>query len=75
MNKSNILLLGPNGCGKTLLAQSLAELLCSICIVDATSLTEAGYVGEDVETIIQKLLQSCTLMWRKHKRELSILMK
>lgn len=60
MSKSNILLLGPTGCGKTLLAQSLAELLhVPFVIVDATSLTEAGYVGEDVETILQKLLQSC----------------
>ena len=60
MNKSNILLLGPTGCGKTLLAQSLADLLqVPFVIVDATSLTEAGYVGEDVETIIQKLLQKC----------------
>jgi len=60
MNKSNILLLGPTGCGKTLLAQSLADLLhVPFTIVDATSLTEAGYVGEDVETIIQKLLQAC----------------
>ena len=60
MNKSNILLLGPTGCGKTLLAQSLADLLhVPFTIVDATSLTEAGYVGEDVETIIHKLLQKC----------------
>jgi ATP-dependent Clp protease ATP-binding subunit ClpX len=60
MNKSNILLLGPTGCGKTLLAQSLAALLhVPFCIVDATSLTEAGYVGEDVETIVQRLLQAC----------------
>ena len=60
MNKSNILLLGPTGCGKTLLAQSLADLLhVPFVIADATSLTEAGYVGEDVETILQKLLQSC----------------
>ena len=60
MGKSNILLLGPTGSGKTLLAQSLAELLhVPFAIVDATSLTEAGYVGDDVETIIQRLLQAC----------------
>jgi ATP-dependent Clp protease ATP-binding subunit ClpX len=58
--KSNILLLGPTGSGKTLLAQTLAEKLhVPFALVDATSLTEAGYVGEDVETIIQKLLQNC----------------
>ncbi|MDC3181128.1 ATP-dependent Clp protease ATP-binding subunit ClpX [Gammaproteobacteria bacterium] len=58
--KSNILLLGPTGSGKTLLAQTLAEKLhVPFALVDATSLTEAGYVGEDVEIIIQKLLQSC----------------
>ncbi len=69
MNKSNILLLGPTGCGKTLLAQSLAELLhVPFAIVDATSLTEAGYVGEDVESIIQKLLQSCEFDVEKAQR-------
>ncbi|MEC7031027.1 MAG: ATP-dependent Clp protease ATP-binding subunit ClpX [Pseudomonadota bacterium] len=69
MNKSNILLLGPTGCGKTLLAQSLADLLhVPFAIVDATSLTEAGYVGEDVETIIQKLLQSCDFDVEKAQR-------
>ncbi len=69
MNKSNILLLGPTGCGKTLLAQSLAELLhVPFTIVDATSLTEAGYVGEDVETIIQKLLQNCEFDVEKAQR-------
>ena len=56
--KSNILLIGPTGCGKTLLAQTLARLLdVPFTIADATTLTEAGYVGEDVENIIQKLLQ------------------
>ena len=59
LQKSNILLLGPTGCGKTLLAQTLAKLLSvPFTIVDATTLTEAGYVGEDVENIILKLLQS-----------------
>src|SRR6187401_1660730 len=58
--KSNILLVGPTGSGKTLLAQTLARLLnVPFVIADATTLTEAGYVGEDVENIIQKLLQSC----------------
>ena len=58
--KSNILLIGPTGSGKTLLAQTLARLLdVPFIIADATTLTEAGYVGEDVENIIQKLLQKC----------------
>ena len=60
LSKSNILLLGPTGSGKTLLAQTLARLLdVPFTIADATTLTEAGYVGEDVENIIQKLLQNC----------------
>ena len=60
LNKSNILLIGPTGCGKTLLAETLARLLdVPFTIADATTLTEAGYVGEDVENIIQKLLQKC----------------
>ena len=59
IEKSNILLLGPTGSGKTLLAKTLARLLdVPFCIVDATTLTEAGYVGEDVENIILRLLQS-----------------
>src|SRR5678816_413795 len=59
LQKSNILLIGPTGTGKTLLAQTLARLLSvPFCIVDATTLTEAGYVGEDVENIILKLLQN-----------------
>jgi len=59
LQKSNILLIGPTGTGKTLLAQTLARILSvPFCIVDATSLTEAGYVGEDVETILLRLLQS-----------------
>ncbi len=58
--KSNILMIGPTGCGKTLLAETLARLLnVPFTIADATTLTEAGYVGEDVENIIQKLLQKC----------------
>src|SRR5712671_1611090 len=60
LTKSNILLIGPTGSGKTLLAQTLARLLdVPFVIADATTLTEAGYVGEDVENIIQKLLQKC----------------
>ena len=59
LQKSNILLLGPTGSGKTLLAQTLARILnVPFCIADATSLTEAGYVGEDVENVIVSLLQN-----------------
>ncbi|HEX9900845.1 MAG TPA: ClpX C4-type zinc finger protein, partial [Candidatus Methylomirabilis sp.] len=58
LTKSNILLIGPTGCGKTLLAQTLAKILdVPFTIADATTLTEAGYVGEDVENIILRLLQ------------------
>ena len=58
LQKSNILLVGPTGCGKTLLAQSLAEMLeVPFAVADATTLTEAGYVGEDVENILLRLLQ------------------
>ena len=60
LSKSNILLIGPTGCGKTLLAETLARMLnVPFGMADATTLTEAGYVGEDVENIIQKLLQNC----------------
>ena len=60
LSKSNILLVGPTGSGKTLLAETLARILgVPFTVADATTLTEAGYVGEDVENIIQKLLQKC----------------
>jgi ATP-dependent Clp protease ATP-binding subunit ClpX len=60
LQKSNVLLMGPTGSGKTLMAQTLARILdVPFTIVDATTLTEAGYVGEDVENIIQKILQKC----------------
>ena len=60
--KSNIMLIGPTGCGKTLLAQTLARILdVPFTMADATTLTEAGYVGEDVENIILKLLQAANI--------------
>ena len=60
LGKSNVLLIGPTGCGKTLLAETLARMLkVPFAIADATTLTEAGYVGEDVENILHKLLQNC----------------
>jgi ATP-dependent Clp protease ATP-binding subunit ClpX len=69
IQKSNILLLGPTGCGKTLLAQTLAKLLnVPFAIADATTLTEAGYVGEDVENILLKLLQSANYDVQKAER-------
>ncbi|CAL4326531.1 ATP-dependent protease ATP-binding subunit ClpX [Buchnera aphidicola] len=72
LGKSNILLIGPTGSGKTLLAQTLAKLLdVPFTIADATTLTEAGYVGEDVENVIQKLLQKCK--YNVKKAELGII--
>jgi ATP-dependent Clp protease ATP-binding subunit ClpX len=69
LSKSNILLIGPTGSGKTLLAQTLArQLNVPFVMADATTLTEAGYVGEDVENIIQKLLQSCNYEVEKAQR-------
>ncbi|MDP3559959.1 MAG: ATP-dependent Clp protease ATP-binding subunit ClpX [Legionellaceae bacterium] len=69
LGKSNILLIGPTGSGKTLLAQTLARYLnVPFTIADATTLTEAGYVGEDVENIIQKLLQNCDYDVQKAQR-------
>ena len=69
LTKSNILLIGPTGSGKTLLAQTMARMLnVPFVMADATTLTEAGYVGEDVENIIQKLLQSCEYDVEKAQR-------
>ena len=69
LSKSNILLVGPTGSGKTLLAQTMARMLnVPFVIADATTLTEAGYVGEDVENIIQKLLQNCNYEVDKAQR-------
>ncbi|HHW15201.1 MAG TPA: ATP-dependent Clp protease ATP-binding subunit ClpX [Firmicutes bacterium] len=69
LQKSNILLLGPTGCGKTLLAQTLAKILnVPFAIADATSLTEAGYVGEDVENILLKLIQNADYDIEKAER-------
>lgn len=69
IQKSNVLLLGPTGCGKTLLAQTLAKILkVPFAIADATTLTEAGYVGEDVENILLKLIQSADYDVKKAER-------
>ena len=69
LGKSNILLIGPTGSGKTLLAETLARMLdVPFTMADATTLTEAGYVGEDVENIIQKLLQKCDYDVEKAER-------
>ncbi|MBP7836796.1 MAG: ATP-dependent Clp protease ATP-binding subunit ClpX, partial [Candidatus Fonsibacter sp.] len=69
ISKSNVLLIGPTGCGKTLLAQTLAKILdVPFTMADATTLTEAGYVGEDVENIILKLLQAADYNVEKAQR-------
>jgi ATP-dependent Clp protease ATP-binding subunit ClpX len=69
LEKSNILLIGPTGCGKTLLAQTLARMLdVPFCIADATALTEAGYVGEDVENILLRLIQAAEYDMQRAER-------
>ncbi len=69
LEKSNILLIGPTGCGKTLLAQTLARILdVPFCIADATALTEAGYVGEDVENILLRLIQAADFDIRRAEK-------
>jgi len=76
LSKSNILLIGPTGVGKTFLAQNLAKLLnVPFAIADATSLTEAGYVGEDVENILLRLIQAANTTWRVLSGALFILMR
>ncbi len=76
LSKSNIALIGPTGSGKTLLAQTLARLLnVPFAIADATSLTEAGYVGEDVENILLKLIQAADYDVEKAEKASFILMK
>ncbi len=76
IEKSNILLAGPTGVGKTLIAQTLAKILdVPFAIADATTLTEAGYVGDDVETILVRLLQAADYDLPKAQKELYILMK
>lgn len=73
LQKSNILMLGPTGSGKTLLAQTLARVLnVPFAIADATTLTEAGYVGEDVENILLKIIQRLIITLNVHSAELSI---
>ena len=69
LKKANVMIIGPTGCGKTLLAETLAKMLnVPFAIADATTLTEAGYVGDDVENIIQKLLQNCDYDIEKAQR-------
>lgn len=76
LQKSNILMLGPTGSGKTLLAQTLARILdVPFAVADATSLTEAGYVGEDVENILLKLIQAADYDVEKARRVLSTSMR
>lgn len=76
LGKSNILLIGPTGSGKTLLAQTLARRLnVPFAMADATTLTEAGYVGEDVENVLQNYCKTAITIRKKQSRALSILMK
>lgn len=76
IEKSNMLMIGPTGCGKTYLVKTLAKLLdVPLAIADATSLTEAGYIGDDIESVVSKLLAAATTMWRKQNRELFLSMR
>ena len=76
LQKSNVLLLGPSGVGKTLLAQTLAKMLgVPFAIADATTLTEAGYVGEDVENILLKLIQAADFDVQKAQIGIILLMR
>ncbi len=76
IEKSNMLMIGPTGCGKTYLVKTLAKLLdVPLAIADATSLTEAGYIGDDIESVVSKFLQQQIMMWRRQSMELSLLMR
>lgn len=75
LQKSNVLLIGPTGSGKTLLAQTLARILkVPFAIADATTLTEAGYVGDDVENVLVRLIQAADYNIENAEKELFILM-
>ena len=76
IEKSNMLMIGPTGSGKTYLVKTLARLLdVPLAITDATSLTEAGYIGDDIESVVSKLLQLQTTMWRRRREGLSLSMR
>lgn len=76
IEKSNILMVGPTGCGKTYLVKTLAKILqVPLAITDATSLTEAGYIGDDVESVLSSCLPLRTMMSRKQSTALSLSMR
>ena len=76
IEKSNMLMIGPTGCGKTYLVKTLAKLLdVPLAITDATSLTEAGYIGDEQKALYQNFLQQQITMWKEQKQVLSSLMK